>query len=85
MNEDEKLNHDEALQLAFLRRDESNLARCYVDLATRTPSPSSDIEQIISAWAFAHNIDGAARNDLFVRIRAALTDARASERNSNGG
>jgi hypothetical protein len=31
-------------------------------------------EQIISAWAFAHNIDGAARNDLFVRLRATLKD-----------
>jgi hypothetical protein len=30
------------------------------------------LEQIVSAWAFAHNIDGAARNDLFARFRAAL-------------
>jgi hypothetical protein len=32
------------------------------------------VEQIISAWAFAHNIDGAARNDLFARLRAASPD-----------
>jgi hypothetical protein len=30
------------------------------------------LEQIVSAWAFAHDIDGAARNDLFARLRAAL-------------
>lgn len=28
------------------------------------------VEQVISAWAFAHNIDGSARNDLFARLRA---------------
>jgi hypothetical protein len=27
-------------------------------------------EQVISAWAFAHDIDGAARNDLFKRLAA---------------
>jgi hypothetical protein len=30
------------------------------------------VEWEISAWAFAHNIDGAARNDLMARIRAAM-------------
>lgn len=30
------------------------------------------VEQIVSAWAFAHNIDGAARNDLFTRLRATM-------------
>jgi hypothetical protein len=30
------------------------------------------VEQIISAWAFAHNIDGAARND-FIAARATLS------------
>ena len=30
-------------------------------------------EQTISAWAFSHDIDGAARNDLFARLRAALS------------
>jgi hypothetical protein len=27
------------------------------------------VEQVISAWAFAHNIDGSVRNDLFKRLR----------------
>jgi hypothetical protein len=44
-------------------------------LATPTepkpPVSSETTEQIISAWAFAHNIDGAARNDLFKRLRDA--------------
>lgn len=30
----EVINHEEALQLAHLRKHESNLARCYIDLAT---------------------------------------------------
>lgn len=30
------------------------------------------IEQVISAWAFAHDINGAARNDLFKRLRATI-------------
>ncbi len=30
------------------------------------------VEQVVSAWAFAHNIDGAIRNDLFARLRTAL-------------
>lgn len=33
-------------------------------------TPTEAVEQIISAWAFAHNIDGAARNDLFARLRS---------------
>jgi hypothetical protein len=44
---------------------------------SRTPAVTDEaverIEQIISAWAFAHNIDGAARNDLFKRLRALAT------------
>jgi|GEM_PF-5188108 len=31
---------------------------------------SEELERIISAWAFAHDIDGAVRNDLFARLRA---------------
>mgnify|MGYP001616742376 CR=1 FL=1 len=31
---EEILNHEEALQLAYSRKRESNLARCYIDLAT---------------------------------------------------
>jgi hypothetical protein len=32
------------------------------------------VEQIITAWAYAHNIDGAARNDLFKRLSALTTN-----------
>lgn len=38
---------------------------CYTAEHRRT------LEEVISAWAFAHNIDGAARNELFKRIRDA--------------
>lgn len=33
------------------------------------------VEAIITGWAFAHDIDGATRNDLFERIRRALAAA----------
>jgi hypothetical protein len=33
------------------------------------------VEQIVSAWAFGHNIDGATRNDLFARLRIHLPNA----------
>jgi hypothetical protein len=44
-------------------------------LASSPPSdmvmvPREEAEHVISAWAFAHNIDGAARNDLLKRLRA---------------
>jgi hypothetical protein len=38
---------------------------------TKVCQVTEAVEQIISAWAFAHNIDGAARNDLFARLRVA--------------
>jgi predicted Fe-S protein YdhL (DUF1289 family) len=40
-------------------------------------------EQIISAWAFANDIDGAARNDLFARLRGPLPPAPASQGDEN--
>ena len=33
-----ELNHAEALELAHLKKVDSNLARCYIDLATRPPA-----------------------------------------------
>jgi hypothetical protein len=30
------------------------------------------VEEIITAWAYAYDIDGAVRNELFCRLRAAL-------------
>lgn len=41
-------------------------------VAALTPSGEREkvIEETISAWAFAHDIDGSARNDLLKRIRA---------------
>jgi hypothetical protein len=49
-------------------------------LEARTPSPEAvmpieALEQIISAWTFAHDVDGAARNDLFARLRTAAPPA----------
>ena len=38
-----ELNHAEALELAHLKKVDSNLARCYIDLATRRP-PAIDGE-----------------------------------------
>lgn len=40
-------------------------------IANTLSAPLDEMEQVISAWAFAHNIDGAARNDLFARLRHA--------------
>lgn len=41
-------------------------------------SSNDQIEQVISAWAFAHNIDGAARNDLFKRLNRIANTLEAS-------
>jgi hypothetical protein len=38
--------------------------------ALSTDDERREREEIISAWAFAHDIDGAARNDLFKRLAA---------------
>ncbi len=38
MTDDKAINHDEALELAFAKRDESNLARCYIELWTKASS-----------------------------------------------
>lgn len=47
------------------------LERAKAALRQSPPQMSGDdVEYAISAWAFAHDIDGAARNDLLARIRA---------------
>jgi hypothetical protein len=37
MDDGSIINHDEALQLAFTKQAESNLARCYIDLRKHRP------------------------------------------------
>jgi hypothetical protein len=37
------VNHDEALQLAYLKRKESNLARCYIELRERSSPAASHV------------------------------------------
>ena len=39
------VNHDEALELAYLKREESNLARCYIALRESKITPSSCASQ----------------------------------------
>jgi hypothetical protein len=54
----EPINHQEALNLALQQRRESNLARCYLDLAKREP----DSEKV-SLLAFYNRVcDQAERN-----------------------
>lgn len=54
----EAVNHDEALQLAYMKRGESNLARCYIELATHPPAAQPEIrgngEAV--AWQVRHHI-----------------------------
>lgn len=37
-DDSEIINHEEALSLAYIKRQESNLARCYIDLAAPVPA-----------------------------------------------
>lgn len=43
------VNHEEALQLAYLKRRESNLARCYIELATRPTPPAPELMRLHTA------------------------------------
>lgn len=66
-------------QIKAEHREMINKARIALVEAARTPSPSGAreaIEQVISAWAFAYGIDGAARNDLFKRLAALRSQGR---------
>lgn len=49
------------------------------------PIVPDEVEQIISAWAFAHNIDGAARNDLFRRLREAALSSPPAQMGGRDG
>lgn len=46
-----------------------------------TPADGERIEQIVTAWAYAHNICGAARNDLFKRLAATVSDTSKPKEN----
>jgi hypothetical protein len=54
----------------------SELARCR--------SALEEVEYTISAWALAHDIDGAARNDLLKRLRESQSNASDAALNPIG-
>lgn len=64
------VNHEEALELAYLKRNESNLARCYIELAERraTPAPAGGGEADIDT------LTGPAIGKFQDDIRAVLID-----------
>lgn len=55
-----------------------------IELASGHTALLSRVEEEITAWAFAHDIDGAIRNELFARIRAAFSRPLAEPAKDNG-
>ena len=76
-------NHEEALQLAQMKRDGSNLARCYIDLEARVKALEdalSAIRDYIQRWS--GNALGESGTKLAITVDDIARAALAPETNS---
>lgn len=70
------VNHAEAAELAALKRDESNLARCYIEAAARIATLEAalgEAREFIAGDSDIVDIPGGAASRLLARLDAALS------------
>jgi hypothetical protein len=66
------VNHEEALQLAYLKREESNLARCYLSLQARVARLEAGLNDCFSKACDYSTDERTARSMIADAARAAL-------------